>query len=90
MARLVFLYVTRCTGLAARAGPTAADGLRSRGVRIGSQPFWLHGHDGDRYPRCLHAPPADRLREVLATPGPLMVGAYAAGVRPETVLAGPA
>jgi hypothetical protein len=39
---------------------------------------WLSRY---RHPRCLHRPAAARLREVFATPGPLMVGADAAGDR---------
>nr|WP_309074968.1 TnsA-like heteromeric transposase endonuclease subunit [Streptomyces sp. NWU339] len=39
---------------------------------------WLSRY---RHPRCLHDPAAARLREVFATPRPLMVGADAAGDR---------
>ncbi|MFG2232756.1 TnsA-like heteromeric transposase endonuclease subunit [Streptomyces sp. NPDC048723] len=39
---------------------------------------WLSRY---RHPRCLHHPAAARLREVFAAPGPLMVGADAAGDR---------
>ncbi|WP_308402645.1 TnsA-like heteromeric transposase endonuclease subunit [Streptomyces sp. AC550_RSS872] len=39
---------------------------------------WLSRY---RHPRCLHHPAAARLRKVFAAPGPLMVGADAAGDR---------
>ena len=39
---------------------------------------WLSRY---RHPRCLHHPAAARLREVFADPGPVMVGADAAGDR---------
>jgi hypothetical protein len=39
---------------------------------------WLSRY---RHPRCLHLKAADRLREVFATPGPLLPGADAAGDR---------
>ncbi|RSS89172.1 TnsA-like heteromeric transposase endonuclease subunit [Streptomyces sp. WAC05292] len=43
---------------------------------------WLSRY---RHPRCLHPTAADRLREVFATPGPLMPGADAAGDRLATL-----
>ncbi|EDY58699.1 MULTISPECIES: TnsA-like heteromeric transposase endonuclease subunit [Streptomyces] len=43
---------------------------------------WLSRY---RHPRCLHPPAAARLREVFAAPGPLMVGAEAAGDRLATL-----
>lgn len=43
---------------------------------------WLSRY---RHPRCLRGPTADRLREVFATPGPLMAGADAAGDRLATL-----
>ncbi|MER5706283.1 TnsA-like heteromeric transposase endonuclease subunit [Streptomyces sp. NPDC020807] len=43
---------------------------------------WLSRY---RHPRCLHRTAADRLREVFATPGPLLPGADAAGDRLATL-----
>ncbi|MCE4941897.1 TnsA-like heteromeric transposase endonuclease subunit [Streptomyces albulus] len=43
---------------------------------------WLSRY---RHPRCLNGPVADRLRELFATPGPLMAGADAAGDRLATL-----
>ncbi|WP_329024370.1 TnsA-like heteromeric transposase endonuclease subunit [Streptomyces sp. NBC_00690] len=43
---------------------------------------WLSRY---RHPRCLHRTAADRLREVFATPGPLLGGADAAGDRLATL-----
>lgn len=43
---------------------------------------WLSRY---RHPRCLHPAAADRLREVFATPGPLLPGADAAGDRLATL-----
>lgn len=43
---------------------------------------WLSRY---RHPRCLHDPAAARLREVFSIPGPLMVGADAAGDRLSTL-----
>ncbi|MFF9400330.1 TnsA-like heteromeric transposase endonuclease subunit [Streptomyces sp. NPDC014744] len=39
---------------------------------------WLSRY---RHPRCLHGPTAGRLREIFATPGPLMAGADRSGDR---------
>ncbi|MEU8549060.1 TnsA-like heteromeric transposase endonuclease subunit [Streptomyces roseoverticillatus] len=43
---------------------------------------WLSRY---RHPRCLHRSAADRLREVFATPGPLLAGADKAGDRLATL-----
>ncbi|MEU3206678.1 TnsA-like heteromeric transposase endonuclease subunit [Streptomyces cyaneofuscatus] len=43
---------------------------------------WLSRY---RHPRCLHRTAADRLREVFATPGPLLTGADTAGERLATL-----